>query len=144
MKIKMIIALVMLFSIGLWGGESIAIVKSVNGNAQIKRDSAYLNLVRGSELQTGDIVQTSDKASVGLVFNDGTVLSVGPKSMLELNKYLFKPSSKEYDFDVTLKKGTTAYESGKLGKLAPEKVAFRVPQGSIGVRGTKFIVDVEE
>lgn len=128
----------------VWGGENIAIAKSVNGNVQVKRDSVYLNVVRGSELQSGDIVQTSDNASVGLVFNDGTVLSVGPKSMLELNKYLFKPSSKEYDFDVTLKKGTTAYESGKLGKMAPQKVAFRVPQGSIGIRGTKFIVDVEE
>lgn len=128
----------------VWGGENIAIAKSVNGNVQVKRDTAYLNVLRGSELQSGDIVQTSNNASVGLVFNDGTVLSVGPKSMLELNKYLFKPSSKEYDFDVTLKKGTTAYESGKLGKMAPQKVAFRVPQGIIGIRGTKFVVDVEE
>jgi hypothetical protein len=128
----------------VWGGENIAIAKSVNGNVQVKRENTYMNVVRGSELQSGDIVQTLNNASVGLVFNDGTVLSIGPKSILELNKYLFKPSSKEYDFDVTLKKGTSAYESGKLGKMAPQKVAFRVPQGSIGIRGTKFIVDVEE
>lgn len=142
---KIVIGFCLLCTAGLvWGGENIAIAKSVNGDVQVKRENAYMNVVRGSELQSGDIVQTSNNASVGLVFNDGTVLSVGPKSILELNKYLFKPSSKEYDFDVTLKKGTTAYESGKLGKMAPQKVAFRVPQGSIGIRGTKFVVDVEE
>ncbi|MDD2370151.1 MAG: FecR domain-containing protein [Sulfuricurvum sp.] len=128
----------------VWGGESIAIAKNVKGTVQVKRDGTYLNVVKGSDLQAGDILQTSDNSAVGLTFNDGSVLSIGAKSMMELNKYLFKPSSNEYDFDVTLKKGTAAFESGKIGKLAPQKVAFRVPQGSIGIRGTKFLVDVEE
>jgi hypothetical protein len=35
-------------------------------------------------------------------------------------------------------------ETGKIGKLAPQNFAFQIPQGTIGIRGTKFIVDVEE
>jgi len=44
---------------------------------------------------------------------------------------------------VTLPKGTIVFESGKIGKLAPEKVTIKVPQGIIGIRGTKFIVEAE-
>jgi hypothetical protein len=45
---------------------------------------------------------------------------------------------------MTLSKGTAAVETGKIGKLAPKNISFKVPQGSVGIRGTKFIVDVEE
>lgn len=142
---KIVIAFCMFCTAGLlFGVESIAIVKNVNGSAHVKREGSYLNLVKGADLQIGDILQTADQSSVGFTFNDGTVMSVGPKSMMVLTKYLFQPSSNGYEFDVTLKKGTAAYESGKLGTLAPKNVVFKIPQGSVGIRGTKFIVDVEE
>lgn len=135
---------VVLLAVSLWGGESIAIVKNLKGSVLAKQEGIYKNIEKGASLQSGDILQTSDKSSIGVAFNDGTVISLGPKTLFVVNQYRFKPSANEYDFDMTLTKGTAAVETGKIGKLAPQKVTFKIPQGSVGIRGTKFIVEVEE
>lgn len=123
--------------------EPIAIIKSVKGEVSVKRNNAYIPAQKGESLLVKDLIQTGDGSTIGLSFNDGTVISLGPKSMLVVDDYLFKPASNEYNFDLNLKKGTSVFESGKIGKMAPQKVTFRVPQGSIGIRGTKFLVEAE-
>ena len=141
---KQLFVLSLFFTAGLLlASDDIAMAKSVTGEVKVKRDGAYVAVAQGTNLRVGDLLVTSENSNIGLTFNDGTLISVGQKSMLQLNKYLFEPSSNKYDFDVMLEKGTVVFESGKLGKLAPEKVVFRVPQGSVGIRGTKFLVDVE-
>ncbi len=127
-----------------WGGESVAIVKKVAGDVQLKRSETYRVLTPGSSLEAGDTLITAKNGSAGVAFRDGTVVSVGPKSHFVLNRYRFRPAKGEYDFDVSLRHGSAAVETGKIGKLAPKNVSFNVPQGSVGIRGTKFLVDVEE
>lgn len=126
------------------GAENIAIVKNVTGNVQAKRSGVYKTVKAGEFLEEGDVILVGEKSSTGVSFNDGTVIALGPKSVFALNRYRFKPASDEYDFDVTLKQGNAIVETGKMGKLAPQKVRFKVPQGYIGIRGTRFIVDIEE
>jgi hypothetical protein len=123
--------------------ESIAIIKSVQGEAFIKRNQSIITIHKGEDILSSDIIQTKTNATVGLSFNDGTLISVGPKSTLVIEEYLFDPYKSNYRFDLSLKKGTAAFESGKIGKLAPEKVHFKVSQGVIGIRGTKFLVEAE-
>lgn len=135
---------IMVLAASVWGSDGIAIVKSLKGNVLIKEGSAYKPVQKGAYLRSGDILQTADESSVGVAFNDGTVISLGPKSLFVVNQYRFKPSANEYDFDMTLSRGTAAVETGKIGKLAPQNVSFKIPQGSVGIRGTKFIVEVEE
>jgi hypothetical protein len=43
-----------------------------------------------------------------------------------------------------LAKGTMAYMSGIIGKLAPESVRFETPVATIGIRGTCFVVNAGE
>ena len=127
----------------VFAGEPIGIIKSTQGEALVKRNNGYVTAVKGEQIYAQDILQTSSNSSVGLSFNDGTTVSVGPKSMLRVDDYRYKPYTSDYNLDLSLQKGTAAFESGKIGKLAPQKVAFRVPQGLIGIRGTKFVVEVE-
>ncbi len=143
MKRVVLIALIMGMA-SVWGAQNIAIVKNVAGSVVVKQGTEYKKLRQGNFLQEGDILQTSDESSVGLAFNDGTLVSLGPKSIFRVTRYRFKPSSNDYAFDMTLTKGSAAVETGKIGKLAPENVLFNVPQGYIGIRGTRFVVDVKE
>lgn len=142
---KMIVALYLGFAaVLLWGAESIAVVKSVKGSVQAKREGVYQAIKTGAFLEEGDIVLTGENSSAGVSFSDGTLIALGPKSVFAVNKYRFRPASGEYDFDVSMVRGNSLVETGKIGKLAPKKVRFNVPQGYIGIRGTKFIVSVEE
>jgi len=43
-----------------------------------------------------------------------------------------------------ISRGTMAYLSGLIGKLAPEAARFETPSTTIGIRGTRFAVNVGE
>ena len=90
-----------------------------------------------------DIIVSGPDSSGGIVFKDGTQLTVGPSSEIEISRYLFRPEEAKYDFSLYLRKGTAIYSSGKLGKLAPESVSLNTPRATVGVRGTRFIVKAD-
>ena len=92
---------------------------------------------------SSDELKTSKNTNVGLSFNDGTRIALGSNSHFKIDGYLFAPAHNDFRFDMTLASGTALMESGKIGKLAPQKVSIKAPQGIIGIRGTKFIVEVE-
>ena len=62
---------------------------------------------------------------------------------LKIEKYLYKPKQMEYGFEMFLESGSASFESGKIGELDPEKFIFKTPQGTIAIRGTKFLVKVK-
>lgn len=132
----------LLSALSLLGGEGVAIVKNVTGHVRVKHDGVYSDLKTGTILRDGDLIQTDNDGNTGMIFNDGTLVAVGPKSMFGISRYRFRPASADYVMDVELHKGSALFESGKIGKLAPQNVIFRVPQGTVGIRGTKFIADV--
>jgi len=122
---------------------SVGIVKTTTGTVEVKRDAKEIELKVGSTLENGDIIMTKSKSSVGITFDDGTRLSLGEKAIFVIKIFKVKPEKKEFDVDVYLKKGKAIFSSGKIGKLSPESVKFRIPEGIIGIRGTKFAVEVK-
>jgi hypothetical protein len=81
---------------------------------------------------------------MGVVFNDDTLLSLGPGSVLVVDKFLFAPRQRKFSIVLRMIKGTAVYLSGLISRLAPESAYFETPTASIGIRGTKFVVKVEE
>lgn len=134
---------ILIFSLSAVASESVAFIKSVKGDATIKRENSVIPIHSGVALFSNDILQTGSDGAIGISFNDGTRIALGSKSILVIDDYLFAPSRKDFRFDLNLQKGTAVFESGKISKLAPEKVHFKVPQGIIGIRGTKFVVEAE-
>ena len=122
---------------------NVAIVKKVSGTVEVKRKGKVLSIKKGSTLNNGDIILTKSKSSIGLIFDDGSRLSLGEKAVFVINRFIVEPSKKKYDVDLDLKKGKALFSSGKIGKLAPKAVKFRIPEGAIGIRGTKFAVEVK-
>ena len=122
---------------------SVGIVKNTTGKVEVKRDGKVFKVKDGFSLENGDIVMTKSGSSIGIVFDDGTVLSLDEKAIFVINKFKVKPEKKEFDVDLFLKKGKAIFSSGRIGKLAPKSVKFRIPEGIIGIRGTKFAVEVK-
>lgn len=126
-----------------FGAESVAFIKNLSGEATVMRNNTSLPLKKGEEIFSKDELTTGKSSNIGLSFSDGTRISIGANTHFKIDDYLFSPAQKEFHFDVTLPKGSIVFESGKIGKLAPEKVSIKAPQGIIGIRGTKFIVEAE-
>ncbi len=123
--------------------EHVAIFKNVSGNVKIIREKSDIVPVAGTQIMRSDIVVSGPHSSGGIVFRDGTLLTVGSSTEIEITRYMFQPEEAKYDFSVFMKKGTAIYSSGKIGKLAPESVSVNTPRASVGVRGTRFIVKAD-
>lgn len=120
--------------------DYVAKFKNVSGNVKIIRGSSDILPVVGTQLMRLDVVITGPDSSGGIVFNDGTQLTVGDSAEIEISRYMFRSEESKYDFALYLKKGTAIYSSGKIGKLSPESVNLNTPRASVGVRGTRFII----
>ncbi|WP_321365524.1 FecR domain-containing protein [uncultured Desulfuromusa sp.] len=125
------------------GRENIAIVKNLQGKVTLQRGEDFRPVVQSDNLQEGDVLVTGLDSSIGIIFNDGSVLSLKEKSYLRIKSFQFKPIEKNFNFHLFLKKGAAVFQSGKVGELSPESFIFEIPRGTIGIRGTKFLVDVK-
>lgn len=122
--------------------DDIAIVKQVQGKVTIKRAGEIFAVKPSDRLQTGDILITGANAQVGVIFHDGSVLSLEEKSFLRVKEFIFQPIESKFNFHLYLKKGAALFESGKIGKLSPKNFTFEIPEGVVGIRGTKFLLEV--
>jgi len=118
-------------------------IKVVRGAAHIERGKEQLPVKVGMPVQEADKVVTGADGNVGITFADNSLLSVGPSSVLAIDKYVFDSTTHAGQFDSTLSKGTLAVVSGKMVKQSPDAMRVRTPSAIMGVRGTDFIVKVD-
>ncbi|MBW8372263.1 MAG: FecR domain-containing protein [Thiobacillus sp.] len=137
------IAILSFADVAMAQDEHVALFKNVSGNVKIMRGKSDIVPVAGTQLMRSDIIVSGPHSSGGVVFKDGTLLTVGPSTEIEISRYMFRPEEAKYDFSLYLRKGTAIYSSGKLGKLAPESVSLNTPRAAVGVRGTRFIVKAD-
>lgn len=123
--------------------DHVAVFKNVAGQVVVVRGDSELVPGIGSNVVRTDVIRTGPNSSAGIVFMDGTRLTVGASTELQVRQYVFEPADGKYDFNAFLKKGSVVYSSGKLGKLAPEAVSLNTPRATTGVRGTRFILKEE-
>jgi hypothetical protein len=122
----------------------IGTLQRVSGSAAIVRQDQILLAKAGLEIQANDILRTDPDGSIGVVFHDDTLLSLGPSSVLAIDEFVYAPRQGKLSLIFRIMKGTAVYLSGLIAKLAPDSVLFVTPSASVGVRGTKFAVKVEE
>ena len=131
-------------SIPTWGHTdtdgTIGVVRNSGGSATVTRGGDILPATTGTRLRVGDTLGTGPDGSLGVILRDDSSLSLGPSSSLVLRDFVFSPYEGKLGLWVRLSKGTMAYLSGLIGKLAPEKARFDTPLATIGIRGTHFAV----
>jgi hypothetical protein len=119
-------------------------VKTLEGSGEVLRDNSARPAAIGDVLHVGDTVTTGEQSTLGILLEDDTALSLGPNSRLELNDFAFAPKDELFSIAIRLLKGSFAYMSGVVGRLAPDKVRIETPDAVIAIHGTHFVVKVEE
>ena len=122
----------------------IGYVKTVTGEASVTTAGQTVKAAPGTPLQQGSVLRTSAKSSLGVTFQDNTLMSFGPDTEVAVDEYLYQPSQGKLKLGTRVGKGTLNYVSGVIAKLDPNAVSVKTPTGIIGVRGTEFVVKVEE
>jgi hypothetical protein len=120
--------------------EGIAQFKVAKGTVHVERGGQRLVAQAGTPLQPTDVVVTGADGAAGIAFVDNSLLSVGPNSVLAIERYAFNSTTHEGVFDTMLRKGTLSVVSGKIAKQSPDAMKVRTPSSILGVRGTEFLL----
>ena len=119
-------------------------IKTAKGQVSVERKGQALPGQVGMLLEASDVLKTGADGSVGVTMRDNSLLSAGPNSILALERFEFDPTTSQGRFDSQLRRGTLSVVSGRIAKQSPEAMTVRRPSAVLGVRGTEFVVSVDE
>ena len=141
---KTIVVVALAFLAAMPANAEIARVKSSVGAAAIERGTARLPAKPGLQLNPGDRLVTGKDGRISLSFIDNTRFSVGPNSRVSVNEFQYDRTRQKGSFVTQVDRGSLAVVSGKIAKSGRDAMKVRTPNTLLGVRGTKFIVEVPE
>ncbi len=139
---KKLVSICLTGALTLLLAQSAAVLTNVKGEVNVLENGALKKAHEGEKVGVSGIIETKE-GSVRVVFEDNSVMDVAPHSIIKIEKFLFKPKQEEFAFELYMKQGECAFESGKIGSLAPEKFTFKTPEGVVAIRGTKFFVKLQ-
>jgi hypothetical protein len=122
----------------------IGLVKVAKGTVHIERAGESLPVAVGMAVRPADVIVTGADGAAGITFTDNSLVSVGPGSVFAIDKYRFDATTHVGEFEGNLRHGKLAAVSGKMVKQQPESMKIRTPSAIMGVRGTEFVVQVDD
>ncbi|MBI5605295.1 MAG: FecR domain-containing protein [Deltaproteobacteria bacterium] len=118
-------------------------IKTVKGNVVIIRQNQILPAAIGEKIFKNDGLRTGPGGTLGIIFKDDSLLSLGPNTEVTISEFLFSPAEGKLSMVARIIKGTVAYLSGIIARLSPDSVRLETPVGNVGIRGTKFAIKIE-
>ena len=101
-------------------------------------------LFSGSKIFYGDTIVVKSKSNAQILFLDETVMTVGENTELTIDDFVYDPQTNNGNFITNIKSGVVKTISGKISETNPENLEIKIPNGSLGVRGTEFLVSLND
>jgi len=118
-------------------------VTEFSGVAIIKRGSNTVNVAKGTLVETNDKVETKN-GKVKITFKDNTTVNVTESSTLVIDDFVYDPKTGAGKLNLKAAAGTVRYASGNIAHNNPNAVNIKTPTAAIAVRGTDFVMSVDE
>jgi len=118
-------------------------VTDLTGVAVIKRGSNTISIAKGTTVEMNDRVETKN-GDVKITFKDDTTVRVTSSSALVIDDFVYDPKAKSGKLSLKAAEGTVRYVSGNIAHNNPNSVNIKTPTAAIAVRGTDFVMSVDE
>ena len=110
-------------------GNTTVVVKTVTGElSRNKRTLKYED-----DIYRNELITTLNESATEIKFLDDTKLTLGPKSRVTLDRFVYDPNPTKSTFVLTVTQGALRFASGVLPKKAYK---IHTPVATIGIRGT--------
>lgn len=120
------------------------VLAAVRGEVRLFGRDGYP--VQPGDVKTGKSVLTN-KISTGpngrirMVLPDGTNFTVGPDSEVVLDEFVYDRHTDAGEMAAQVTKGLFRFVTGKVAEHRPANRKVKIPAGSLGPRGTDFVVE---
>jgi len=141
--IKVVVALTLLGVGSAWGAAGY--VHEANGDVTVTRGKSQAQAVaKNGIVASNSIISTGDKSHAVLKFSDGQVVAMKANSVFNVREYRFEPKKvEESNIFFSGIKGGFLFITGLIAKRSHKSFRLSTPNATIGVRGTKFMVAME-
>lgn len=133
----------LLLTTNSFANAQIGTVTDLEGSGVIERGKDVVGDSVGTSLESMDVAKTK-QGKMRLDFIDDTRVDVIDNSILVIDDFVYDPSSGTGKLDMRAALGTVRYASGQIAKNSRQNVRVRTPSATISVRGTDFIMVVDE
>jgi hypothetical protein len=110
------------------GQEAIGSTTSVKPQAQANTRT----LSNSSSVYSKELIHTGDSGVASLRFHDNSNLSVGPKSSVRLDKFVYDPNKSIGSVAVEAARGSFRFATGSQNNGSYQ---VKTPYGTLGIRG---------
>jgi hypothetical protein len=142
MRLRIILPALLMAGTTTQAMADIGRIKLVSGAATVLRGDQTLAATSGLVLEKGDTLVTGKNGRVGVTFNDNSRFAAGPNSRLSVADYAFDDTTHVGKFLARVDKGAVAIVSGLIAKSGKDAMRVATPTSLLGVRGTRFVVEV--
>ena len=123
--------------------NNIGSVAEQQGNGGIERGRDLVGSGIGTEIQSMDAAVTTN-GTMRIDFIDDTRVDITQHSKLIIDEFVYDPANNIGSVSLKASLGTVRYASGQIAKRYQQNVKIRTPSATIGVRGTDFVMVVDE
>lgn len=123
--------------------EVVGEITTLIGQGVIRNASGEQAAARGQRIRAGDRIETGEGGHVHIRFVDGGLVSVRPLSRLVVEEYSNAGSHSLAAIKFRLEEGVVRSVTGQWGEASRDRFRLNTPIAAIGVKGTDFVVKVE-
>jgi len=135
---------ILLWMVSTAAVADIGSVVDLTGTAVIKRGKETIAVAKGTPVDINDKVETKNGV-VNIRFKDDTSVKVTENSSLVIDDFVYDPkNSAGGKLSLKAASGTVRYVSGNIAHNNPNSVKINTPTAAIAVRGTDFVMSVDE
>ncbi len=125
------------------GPAPVGAVDAVKGTATVIRaDGTEEAIEPGTPIYENDTVVTTGDSALGVLFADNSTMSMGGNARIIIDEMVYDAATNTGSQVFDAVQGSFVFATGEIGHENPEDVQVRTPVATIGIRGTKYGVNV--
>ena len=143
--LKLATNLLLIFLLSTPAFAGIGSITDFRGGGGIKRGAKTTVASKGVGVEKMDTISTNSQGRFRITFNDSTTVNITENSRLLVDDFVYDGGGKaKGKLGLRVALGTVRYTSGKIAKGNGKGVNIRTPTATIAVRGTDFVMSVDE
>ena len=114
--------------------QLVGIVGAVSGT--VKTETRTLKA--GDKIYLNETIYAGTGSGTQLLLLDQSTFTIGADSEVLMDTFIYDPETNDGKIVATVKEGSLKVISGLISKKNPESLTVKVPEGTLGSRGTEF------
>ena len=117
---------------------AVGVVDKVENGVKVVAGDIVTVAIIGTPVHLRDELRTEPGGRLRVTFRDGTVLTLGEKANVVIDRYVYDPDKDTGETVLQAASGAFLFASGRIKGLGQHRIVISTPVADIGVRGTTF------